>query len=62
MMLLDLLKEGTEQPYTDLIGTVIIITIFREITLCFVIYYKTSLVTNCLNLSILDSRKGIYYM
>ena len=62
MMLLDLPKEGTQKPYTDLIGTVIVITILREISLCLIFYRKSVLIMDYFYLCILDRTQGINYM
>ena len=49
-----------KQPYTDIICSVIIITILRELAFDFEVFCKSCLcVTDNLNLSILDSLKGI---
>ena len=58
-MLLNLLDECIKEPYADLISSVIVITVSGEVTLDSVINYDAVLITDCLNLSVLDSRKGI---
>ena len=61
-MSLDLIHEGSQQPYTDLIRTVIIVTVSREIALNLIILCKAILITDDLDLCILDCGKGIDYV
>ena len=55
MMLLNFLDEGIKEPYTDLVCSVIIVTVAREVTFDIIIYTDAVLVTDGLNLCILDS-------
>ena len=60
MALLQLLEEGAEQPYGDIISTVVVVAVAGEVTLDLEVSNDTVFVTNALNLCILDSGQGIY--
>ena len=64
MSLLNLVKEWLKKPYSDIISSVIIITILREVSLCLKCHSDTCLRISLWysNLSILNSWKWIYYM
>ena len=55
MMLLDHVHEGLEQPYCNLISTLIIVTVTWEVALGLEAERETSLITDDVNLGILDS-------
>lgn len=52
--LLDHLKEGAQQPDTDLVGTVIVVAVLREVALDLEAGGKTHLVAHDLDLGVLD--------
>ena len=54
-MLLNLIHECPKKPYTNLICSVIIISVSREISLYLIIFCKSVLITDNLNLCIFDS-------
>ena len=58
-LLLNLVKESLEKPYSDFVSSVIIVTVTWEVTLSFVINNNTVFVSYCLNLSILDSTERV---
>ena len=58
-MLLNLIKESLEKPYSDFVSSVIIVTVTWEVTLSFVINNNTVFVSYCLNLSILNSAERV---
>ena len=62
MMLLDLLHEGLQQPDRDVIRTVVIVSIAREVTLDLIVDHEPCLVADRLDLCILDRRDGIHDM
>ena len=55
MMLLDHVHEGLEQPYCNLISTLIIVTVTWEIALGLEAERETGLITDDVYLGILDS-------
>ena len=55
MMLLDHVHEGLEQPYCNLISTLIIVTVTWEVTLGLEAERETGLITDDVYLGILDS-------
>ena len=55
MMLLDHIHEGLEQPYCNLISTLIIVTITWEVALGLEAKRETGLITDDVYLGILDS-------
>ena len=55
MVLLDLLHEGLQQPYSEFISSGIIVTVLREVAFDLEVYSTTLVITDNLNLSILDS-------
>ena len=62
MVLLDLREEGAKKINRDIIGTVVIIAITREIALYNIIGYETILITYGLNACILDCGKRVNYV
>ncbi len=59
MALLDHFEEGLQQPDTDLVGTVIVVAVLREIAFHFKAGGKTVLVTERLDLGVLDGAQGV---
>ena len=62
MVLLDLLHEGLQQPYSEFISSGIIVTVLREVAFDLEVYSTTLVITDNLNLSILDSGQGVSYV
>ena len=54
MMLFDLVKECLQKPYSDVICSVIIVTISWEVSLGNIIDYDTGLITNGFYFCIFD--------
>ena len=59
---IDLLHEGLQQPYSEFISSGIIVTVLREVAFDLEVYSTTLVITDNLNLSILDSGQGVSYM
>ena len=57
--LLQLLEEGAEQPYSDIVSTVVVVTVSGEVTIDLEVSNDTVFVTDALNLSVLDSGQGV---
>ena len=62
MIFFNLIKECTKKPYTNLIGTLIIVTVTWEVSLCLKSYYNTIFITNCLNFCVLNCTQRVNYM
>ena len=58
-MLLDLVHKGAQQPHTDLVGPVVVVSVSREIALDLVILGNAVLVTDNLYLGVLDGGQGV---
>ena len=61
-MLLNLIHKGSEKPYADLVCSVVIISVSREVSFDLVVFCKTILITDYLHLCIFDRGKGIDYV
>ena len=59
MALLDHLKEGAQQPDADLVGTVVVVAVLREVALDLEAGGKTHLVAHDLDLGVLDGAQGV---
>ena len=55
MIFFNLIKECTKKPYTNLIGTLIIVTVTWEVALGLEAERETGLITDDVYLGILDS-------
>ena len=62
MIFFNLIKECTKKPYTNLIGTLIIVTVTWEVSLCLKSYYNTIFITNSLNFCVLNCTQRVNYM
>ena len=58
-MLSDLLHKGLEQPYGDVVGSAVIISVAREISLDLIISHKSGLITDGFYLCVFDRAQGI---
>ena len=57
MVLSDLVHKCSNEVNCDLVNSLVIVTILREIALNFVVSYDSVLISDALYLSVLDSRK-----
>ena len=62
MILLDLLHESLQKPYSEFICSRIIVTILRELAFCLEVNSASLLVTDNLNLSIFNSGQRVSYV
>ena len=62
MVLLDLSQEGLQQPYSDLVCTVVIVAVAGEVAGGLVVNHNAVLVADGLNLSVLDGAQGVYHV
>ena len=62
MVLLDLSQEGLQQPYSDLVCTVVIVAVAGEVAGGLVVNHNAVLVADGINLSVLDGAQGVYHV
>ena len=62
MVLANHIHKGLQQPYSDVISTIIVVTITWEVALSLKLDRETCLITYDINLCILDSRDRVNHM
>ena len=62
MAFVQFVHECFQQPDSDIVCTVIIITVSWEFAFCFEINYHTVFITDCFNFCIFDSTQRVYYV
>ena len=62
VVLLDLRDEGLEEPHSNVVCTVIVVAVAREVALDLVVDNEAGLVADGLHLCILDGGKGVHDM
>ena len=62
MTALNQLQEGLEQPAADLIRTIVVIAVAREIPLCDVVHHNAGFVTHGLDLGVLNGAQRVHHM
>ena len=61
-MLLNLLHEGLEEPYRNVIGPVVIVAVLGEVSLNLVVCYQSGFIPDGLDLGVLDGGQRVDYM
>ena len=62
MAIFQFAHECAQQPYSDLICSLIVVSVFREIAGCLEVNDNSALVTDCFYFCIFNRAQGIYYM